>query len=326
MKLFQCIKQNKYIKRTIHIIFLLATVAVIDLALGNLLENFYFKQKSGWLYRTTYALNETTADLVIIGSSRANHHYHPEVLSKSLNLTYYNAGRDGSYIFYHYAVIRSILKRYKPKVIIFDFIKTGFKPSQESYDRTAYLLPYYRSHPELRDIIETKSPFEKIKLLSRIYPYNSMLVTIAAGHPALHSTRDGDNKGFIPLLDKWNEPLVSYKASPCYDFDKEEVRIYESILRDCLKSGTTIYVVVSPYFHKLATPDCSVIEARKIAAQYNVPFLDFGDSEYFRERPHLFYDSYHLNENGARVFSEQLVEAIKREESRTYTSESNLDQ
>lgn len=326
MKLFQYIKQNKYAGRALQFILLLVTVAVIDLALGNLLENFYFKQKSGWLYRTTYALNETTADLVIIGSSRANHHYHPDVLSKGLNLSYYNAGRDGSYIFYHYAVIRSILKRYKPKVIIFDFIKTGFKPSQESYDRTAYLLPYYRSHPELRDIIETKSPFEKVKLLSRIYPYNSMLVTIAAGHPALHSTRDGDNEGFIPLLDKWNEPLVSYKASPCYDFDKEEVRIYESILTDCIKSGTRIYVVVSPYFHKLATPDCSVIEARKIAAQYNVPFLDFGDSEYFRNSPQLFYDSYHLNENGAREFSALLVEAIKKEESKTYASQSNLDQ
>ena len=41
----------------------------------------------------------TKADLLVFGSSRANHHYVPEVFEDSLKLTFYNTGKDGSGIF-----------------------------------------------------------------------------------------------------------------------------------------------------------------------------------------------------------------------------------
>lgn len=297
-------------RRTVHLLLLVLTVAILDYSLGTLLDYYYFKQKSGWLYRTTYALNETKADLIVIGSSRANHHYHPGIIKQRLKLTYYNAGRDGSYLFYHYAVLKGILKRYKPKIIILDFGITEFVKNQESYDRISYLLPYYKTHPEIRSIIELKSSAEKLKLISKIYPFNSSLVTIIAGNPAFHMTKDGDKEGYIPLYHSWNEPLISYNSSERYEFDTTQVRIYKLLIQDCINAGVKLYVVASPYFHKSKSADCSIVEGKRIADLYNIPFIDFSGNEYFTARPQLFDDSYHLNDQGARIFSGMLMDTI----------------
>ncbi len=301
---------GRYGKRAAHLLMLVFTVAILDYSLGALLDYYYFKQQSGWLYRTTYALNETNAELIILGSSRANHHYHPDVIGQRLHFTYYNAGRDGSYLFYHYAVLKGILKRYKPKMVILDFGITEFMKNQESYDRISYLLPYYKTHPEIRSIIELKSTAEKLKLISRIYPFNSSLVTIVAGNPVFHMTKDGDKEGYIPLHNKWNEPLITYNSSECYEFDTTEIRIYKMLIQDCINAGVKLYIVASPYFHKLKSTECSILEGRKIAGLYNIPFIDFSGNEYFTARPQLFDDSYHLNDQGARVFSGMLMDTI----------------
>ncbi|WP_315814274.1 hypothetical protein [Paraflavitalea speifideaquila] len=141
-------------------IFVLIIVAG-DFLLGQALRYWYFKQQSGLLYRTTYAMDMTNSKALIFGSSRANHHYHPRVIEEGLGLSTYNTGRDGNFILYNTAVLKSTLKRYTPSVIILDLDIFSFNQSPENYDRLSALLPYYKAHEEIRDIVELRSPFEK---------------------------------------------------------------------------------------------------------------------------------------------------------------------
>ncbi|MDE3212752.1 MAG: hypothetical protein KGM98_05915, partial [Bacteroidota bacterium] len=153
-------------------------------------------------------MDSTKADLLIFGSSTANHNYYPDSIEKNLRLSCYNTGRDGMSIFYFYAVLKSDLKRYTPKVVILDFFPVEFRKEQMDYDRITALLPYYSSHPELRSIILMKSPYERLKLISRIYPFNSLAFTILGGNLQMNKNREINkgSQGYVPLPEVWNGP------------------------------------------------------------------------------------------------------------------------
>jgi hypothetical protein len=197
-------------------------VLICDFLVGSALRRFYFTERSGLHYRTTYSIDSTNAEILVFGSSKANHNYVPDLFEKAFHASFYNAGRDGAGIFYHLAVLKSNLRRHKPKIIIFDY--TGkFDRNRESYDRLSSLLPYYQGHKEIRSIIEMRSPFEKIKLLSRIYPFNSMLFTIIIGNMKLNSSRKPDDKGYVALHREWPDKIDSMKTSRIYDIDDRKV-------------------------------------------------------------------------------------------------------
>jgi hypothetical protein len=294
-----------------------ALLVFIDFAVGKTLEYFYFKQESGLQYRTTYALEKTTADLLVFGSSRANHHYVPEIFAKELNMSYYNAGRDGSFILYHYAVLKGVLKRYKPKIIILDLNFHEFDLEKQSYERIACLLPYYRTHPELKPIIELKGKTEKFKLLSSIYPYNSSIFTIAVGNTKKNKERKQDNKGYVPLNGSWTQTLVNSNAKELYLTDSVKVNCYRSFIRDCISARVKLYVAFSPYFGKNYNTDFSVREAKQIAEANGVKVLDFSADTLFLNNPGLFSDIDHLNNGGAYLYSGKIAEEIKTQGSAT---------
>ncbi len=307
-RLKHTINNNQFLLFFTKLIFLVVVVFVFDFAIGNTLKYFYFKQESGLQYRTTYALEKTKADMLVLGSSRANHHYYPKVFEKGLDMSFYNAGRDGSYIFYQYAMLKGILKRYTPKIVILDFMKKEFAREPGSYDRLSSLLPYYDNHPEIRPIIRLKSKFEEFKLLSQIYPYNSSMLTIAIGNTVYNKKREQDIDGYIPLKNEWSASLKSVKVIN-YEFDSLKVKTYQSFINDCRNAGVKLYIVCSPSFEKDESPDKSVKMAKEIALKNNVAFIDFSNNPIFFNNQ-LFTDIDHLNNTGAIKFSEILVGEI----------------
>lgn len=288
----------------------LAILFILDFLSGNILRYYYFKQDNGVEYQTTYSIEKTTADILVFGSSRANHHYQPDVFEEGLNLSFYNAGRDGEYIFYHYAILKSVLKRYSPKIIILDISHSEFMKSQERYDRLSSLLPYYETRPEMRPIIEMKSSWEKIKLLSSIYPFNSSIFTIAVGNTKFNKSRNVAFKGYVPLSKKWNMPILKDNDPPNYEIDSAEVSAYKSFIMDCTNSKVKLYVIYSPYFIKFSDKGKSISFAEEIAKNNKIEFLNYANDSNFISNPSLFADPSHLNEIGAKKFSSLIVNDI----------------
>ena len=304
------IKKNDFRHFLFKMFILLAIVFLLDYSIGNILSYYYFKQQRGSDYLTTYAIEKTKADLLIFGSSRANHHYVPDIFEKRLNLSYFNAGRDGNFLFYHYAILKAVLKRYTPKMVILDLIHGEFSKNQDSYDRLSSLLPYYKSHPEMRSIIELKSPFEKIKMLSSIYPNNSSLLVIAGGNAFFSKKKREDTQGYIPLSEIWNEPIKNEVTTYKYTLDSTKIKIYESFIRDCINAKVKLFIICSPYFWKSSFTDYSVRIAQELAEKRNVVFLDYSQDSTFTNNVNLFADPQHLNDKGARIFSTNVVDTI----------------
>jgi hypothetical protein len=281
-----------------------------DFLTGHLLRYLYFKQDSGLLYRTTYSIEKTSEDLLIFGSSRANHHYYPDNLESKLHVSYYNSGRDGSFILYHYAVLKAVLRRYNPKIIILDLSNEEFMEDENSYIRLSSLLPYYKGHSEIRSILDMRGSFEKYKMFSDIYPFNSLFFTILIGNADLNKERKKDFKGYIPLSKIWHEPIKHNYGSFLNHIDTNKVVIYKYFIQECLRAKVKLYVVRSPYYIVEDTLDYSIKLASKIAKAYKVPFFDFGQDSVFMSSPDLFADPLHLNDHGAKVFTQLLVTKI----------------
>lgn len=294
----------------ICILFLI--IALLDFGVGNIIRHYYFKQYSGFLYRTTYAINEAKADVLIFGASTANHQYYPEIFEKGLNLSYYNVGRDGTSILYHYAILKAVLKRYTPKIIILD-VKSELVKQVDSYERLSMLLPYYEEHPEMRQIIEYKSPYEKIKLLSKIYPYNSLVFSVLTGNSKNNVNRYNNIKGYLPLTKVWNEPLKVLKTPLYKELDSTKIKTYELFIQDCVKAKVKLYIVSSPNFYISNFIDKSTVLEKAIAQKYNIRFLDFSQDLLFLANPKYFVDIHHLNNDGAIVLSNKVVGQIAKD-------------
>ncbi len=316
------IRKSSSLNFIAKILIFVVIVFALDFCIGSCLRFFYFRQQNGFLFRTTYAIEKTRADLLIFGSSKANHQYAPEIFGNKMGLSYYNAGRDGCSIFYHYAVLKSVLKRYTPKVIILD-ISRDFEKSQDSYDRLSILLPYYKDHPEMRSIIEMKSPYEKFKFVSKIYPYNSLLFSIIAGNSNLNKTRYTDHDGYVPLTKIWNGKLNVINEPVNYKLDSTKILIYESFIEDCLKAGVRLFVVSSPDYVKYNYQEKSNIVAEQFAKKHNIRFLNYSNNEVFLNNSKYFADGSHLNDYGAKIFSRLIIDDIEKDS--TINNENNKE-
>jgi hypothetical protein len=304
---------NKYFKFFSRFFVFIFILWVLDFFIGTLLKNYYEKQKSGLLYRTTYSLDSTKADILIFGASRANHHYVPSIFKKKLNMSCYNTGRDGQIIFYNDAVLRSVLKRYTPKIVILDFERREFSNDDDnSYDRLSALLPYYNSHPEIRPILKLKGPYEKIKRFSKIYTYNSLIFTILVGASNYNKTREyiKDYNGYVPLPEIWHHSPYIDSTRNNYRLDTNKINIYKSFVKECANSGVKLYIFLSPVCVKYYYNDKSVMIAKRIAEKYNTPVYDYTNNPFFLNRDTLFADGGHLNQQGAKIFTKKVVNQI----------------
>ncbi|MFT3980263.1 MAG: D-alanyl-lipoteichoic acid biosynthesis protein DltD [Ferruginibacter sp.] len=305
-------QKSGYGKLLLNGMLFLALVFMLDWAIGSVLRYYYFKQTSGLLYRTTYSIEKTTSPLLVMGSSRANHHYDPSLLSKNLGKEAYNTGRDGNYIFYNYAVLKCILKRYTPSVIIYDFTLSDLQAEPDSYDRLSSLLPYYQKHPEVRPVVELRSPFEKVKLVSGIYPFNSLLFTIMRGNNASPAGEENETNGFIPLDNHWNKPIAAPLAKDNIPtIDSTKVKYFKMYIDACQAAGIKLYMVFSPVFINYTESPKALQEARKVLKEKGVVFYDFSADSSFTNHPEFFSDPVHLNKEGARKFSDTIGTLIQ---------------
>jgi hypothetical protein len=296
----------------VKLFIFISIIIIFDFVIGAVLKILYHKQESGWLYRTSYAIDSTKADVLVFGDSRANHHYCPAPFEKRMHLSYYNVGSEGYPIFYHYAILCGVLKRYSPKIIILDFSHGEFKKSTKSYDRISALLPYYETHPEIRPIIQIKGPYEKYKLLSKIYPYNSLVYSIAIGNSEFNKGRrnNDDKQGYVPLKNVWKKPIAADSTYKKYEIDSVKINIFKSFIKDCNDNNIKLFVICSPYFINFKYIDTSMNLAKEITKQMKVPFYDFSNTNTFSNNADLFSDIIHLNFKGSRIYTDMVIDKM----------------
>ncbi|MBS1501813.1 MAG: hypothetical protein JST32_07110 [Bacteroidetes bacterium] len=153
--------------------------------------------------------------------------------------------------------------------------------------------------------IKSNSKTEKYKLLSRIYPYNSLFATIISGSK---SNYDHDDQGYIEL-DKTMEPhkrelFKQGKIIP------GRVSLLDDLLTKLSKRKINTTLVISPAHYLFANNDTSVKIFKNLTRRFkNITFINYENDPRF-SGDSLYQDAYHLNNSGAIKFSKDLADKL----------------
>ena len=278
-------------------------IILFDQLIGRGLSYLYSQQKSGLLYRTSYAIDSTRAEYIVAGSSRANHDYDPTVFENMLKVSFYNCGRDKQGLIYSCAVISGILERYRPKYIIIDIRPDEFSQSDEGTLST--ILPY-QNNAAVAQYFKYNSKFDNLKLLSKIYPYNSLLTNLVVG---LNKNWGRSYKGYIKLtgidsnlpLEKLEEPIKANDA---------KIKVFRQLLTKIGKERIPVMLVISPIRYNYKST-VTVNQCLKLSKSFpNVKFLNFTDLPQWYDYK-LYSDNNHLNAKGAAIYSAALATYLR---------------
>lgn len=274
------------------------------------MEHYYFEIKALTPEQhTTYSIKHADADIMVFGSSRAQHHYDPEAFTES-SQSFYNTGKDGQGIFYSWAVLKSIIQRTNgKKIVVLDINPNEFSKNQDSYDRLSELLPYYHENNEIKEIINLKSQFEKYKTVSNLYRYNSKILTIVKDN--LLPTDHNMQNGFEPI-ETSNQNFELSVVDDQEIIDSLEIEAFIGFLKDAKAASHEVYVFISPVYRRYPNGMTSSISiTEEICEKLDIPFFTYHQDSLFLKSPFYFSDATHLNETGAKIYSDEVWNKIK---------------
>lgn len=289
-----------------YIIIFYSAVFVVDRTVGFACDYLYSHAKGGDTKHTYDVFNNVTADIIILGSSRALHHYVPSIIEDSTGLSCYNCACDNQGIINMYGRYKMIAKRKKPKYVICEIL-----PSLDIYkdvDNIKYLNSFkpFRNNPELAEIIKDYSLLEYLKTNSFIYRYNTYIFQLLKDYTK--SARLYADKGFSPSKGRMNYNPEPYKEV-IGEVDTFKVRHIHKLIETTQKDNVDLIFAVSPRYN--ADNDSSFKLLKEICKQNNISFISFYNKTSLNTRKELFKDRSHLNETGAYEYTKAFVKAIK---------------
>lgn len=289
---------------------LLISVVIVDFGVGKLFDGLLEKLPSEGerVAKSNFVLSKVNSEIVIVGSSRAECHYNSKMLQDSiLGGAVFNCGVDGALFFYEVAVVNSILDRYIPKMIIWDFQVDDLADDNKS-ESLGLLYPYYWRNDYIREFLDEREPELKYKIWLNAYRFN------ATGSRILRSLRipETDNWGFRgqPVLDATR--IFEFKTieQPTKPIDPVKVKLLERTIKTSKEKGVELFVVISPYYNKFIGLSSTQIELQKVCSLYDIPFIDDSQIEAFIGKSEYIYDVGHLNVEGANVFTNLLINQL----------------
>jgi hypothetical protein len=287
----------------IKILFFLSLMFILDRGFGVAMKYLQDHAKGGYIGHHNYILHQSKEDILIFGSSRAIHHYNPQIIEDSLGLSCYNCGQDGNGIVLFYGWWQLIKDRHCPKMIIYD-VNPSFDLLVE--DGNTKYLGWLRSeydNDDVKQIFEDIDPTEKYKMQSLMYRYNSKFLqnVIDYVHPIFQISPNG----YLPLkgdLDKMK--LKKYKVEDELNYDGQKLDYLESFINDAKKRKVKLSFVASPLWY--GKNDKHFEPLIEICHKHGVHFYNFSNDTNYVRHDEMFKDGTHLNACGADKFTKQM--------------------
>ena len=297
---------KKYI---VNILLFFSIIFVVDFGVGKVGDFLQAHAKGGDTKRIDDLLMHDQHDVLILGSSRAHHHYDTPYLSDTSNLDFYNAGFDGNGVVLAVGILDIILERYNPKLILFD-VEPNFDiivyPEDNNHVRYIHCLKPYYCFDGAKKVIKSVSINEWYKVHSGMIRNNSIILSKYFDY---RDSRRGDigEKGFVPLQGIISGSVQSKKSSQV-EIDSFKLDYLEKLIFLAKSNRIPIVFVASP---SLGYTSDVLQSVKEICRKNEILFLDYYSDTYFLQNKNWFKDYMHLNEKGAREFSYILLKDLE---------------
>lgn len=286
-----------------YIVLFFAAVGVIDLAVGFAGDYMVQHARGGTTKEFNDLLMNDSHDILVLGSSRALHHYDTPFLSDTLGLDVYNAGHKGNGIILADGILEMVLRHSVPRLVVCD-VEPAYDIYEydDDHDRRylSSLKPYWR-FPEISRIFKDVSKKEWLKVHSGLYRFNTSIITLAVDHSFVRAESSG---GFSPLSGSLKQAEAA-KTNLEKAVDSLKLYHVERLIKAAQKKSVPLVFIASP---KSGVDDSrELAPVKTICARYGVPFLDFYAASDYAAPYEWFQDPVHLNAVGARHFSADIA-------------------
>lgn len=257
---------------------------------------------------------EMEKDLIILGSSRGARNVIASQIEDSLGYSSYNLSYPGSDVEFHEFILRTLIKFNKPpkKLLLVVDESRELLPSEElvfRLDRLYPLAKYAYINDEMIARGE-KSISSRILILSRMNLRNFDLrrkkfsaidsISKCGSMPISYQKHD--------LVFKYDSTTRIYQAKTELDY---KIISFLNIQEMCIKENIDFYVVFSPNFR---APNRSFEDRIRKLTIKDVPFIRYDSLNQIYEDPTYYYDYIHLQECGAVVFTNDIIDYLESEE------------
>ena len=307
---------NKGVLRfAIIVLLFVCCVFVLDYFVGMFFDNKMqqMPNEGERVAKSQYVLNKVEADIVIVGSSRAECHYDSHILIDSLkNYTVYNGGGDGQGFYYCNTVVNCLIRRYAPKVIIWDF--KVYELIDDEIENLSLLYPYYESNEYIKEtLLRHEGSALKYKMLLNAYRYNGTGARILR---SIYTPKDNlqNHYGYGPRpVNPNSKDIIPHDNNSHFNVpvDVNKIELLQKTIDLAKAKNTQIIIIVSPMYNHYDDNNDSMSKTRQICLDNDIPFIDDGQLPEFIHNNEYAVDNNHLNYIGAEYFTKILIEQIK---------------
>ena len=214
-------KNKSWYSFGVKTVVFIIVVVMVDIIIGksfDVLGNQIYN-KDPKATPSDYMVKTLESDIIILGASTALCHYNPSIIEDSLKMSTYNCGSDGTPFLVQNSLLNLMLDRYQPKVVVWEIGETSMEIEKET-NHTGLLYPYYDKSKQVREIVDDVDCFQKYRMLSHTYRYNSKLLDELKNLMYSHSGESRKElKGYLPL------------DTTGYTFPSKIIKKYENILK-----------------------------------------------------------------------------------------------
>lgn len=275
-------------------------MALVDVLFGLACQYMNDHSKGGGIKSRYYVCKESNEDVLVFGSSRAKHHYVPDIIEDSLGVTCYNAGEDGNGIIMSYGFLKMITQRYSPKLIVYDV--TGYDMYKDDNMKYLDMLKPFYYEPGIDTLFWTVEPKTRVMMMSNLYRYNTTCLRVIGNY--LHPLGSYP-KGYCPLHKSMDyEPEEKEKNSG--DTDSLKTSFFEEFILLTQQKGIALICCVSPSY-KPQTEESYYEPVKRLCDQYGIEFINDCNDMDISDKSSFFQDATHMNDTGARFFTSKLT-------------------
>ncbi len=266
--------------------------------------------------------SEANCDIAIYGSSRAWVHISPKILSDSLHKKVYNFGLDGHNFWLQYLRHLEFLKHNKkPETIILSVDIFSLEKEENLYQPDQF-LPYMLWNSNFREYTSTYVGYDKMDYYIPLIRYSKKFSTlkliirnITKGKPSKRYREHG----FLGMDREWSNDFDNAKAKmESYEIktDLNTIALFERFIKECKDNDIELILVYTPEFiegQKFTSNRDEVLQMyRDFSTKYSIKLYDYSaDSISFNKT--YFYNTGHLNKNGAELFSRDFAHKLKQQ-------------
>ncbi len=300
-------------RRPIHLFSILGhrrrTAATVLVFVGLLLlvDRVCYLGFSQVFRRTDFLYAKVLArqpQLLFLGDSQSRHGIVPAETVAGTGLPSYNLARYGSGIVYTSGVYQFVRAHYRPQVLVVQVMALA------SERGAMHSLAPYFDESSVRQLL-THYPY-RVRLkyaLSKMLRYNSRILT-----SCYRLFREYDpHDGYVPLFGIAGNDRTRINPGgevKLGGFQRLGEDLMEGLILDAHAAGIQVVFVEMPTLGSVRVD--SSAQFQLLATRHHIPYLDFqegGGINLALSHEH-FRDAFHLNDEGARLFSKALGEQL----------------